>query len=325
MSLQWKFKIVELTYPPPRNHIFCSLWSRFQILTKLVAWVSTCFILFLERLNCLLQKRTTITKCWFRSVWNRRRCSAAWGYNPWVIIFHQFVRNIARCTWAIQSVTISSCTGGGHIIVIKLRIRNLCKQKVIVQRGVKYSPLLQASLYQPHIDPHPNDAYNRGPWHLDRELELKIRHEDVEVGDIKLDVPRQIKYAADVLSTWRYHFFKLSIPSCNASFTSRNLGWGIMDSQCLMRNSSNGMIRQTVGERSFENVCWTSNGSCLIFQFIQGDRKPEKLTRSASLITESLSQSFFVSWKSAYVHPHARSGTLSLASARRTNWSVPWM
>lgn len=63
-------------------------------------------------------------------------------------------------------------------------------------------------------------------------------------------------------STLWYHFLKLWMPSVIASLTSRYRGCSTIDSQRLIRNSSDGIIRHTVGVRSLENVCCTFDGSC---------------------------------------------------------------
>ena len=91
-----------------------------------------------------------------------------------------------------------------------------------------------------------------------------------------------MKYAADVLSTLRYHFFKFSMPSVIASLTSRYLGFSAIDSQRLIRNSRDGMMRQTVGVRSFEKVCCTFAGSW-VMQVNEGifDQKKERTLKTS--------------------------------------------
>jgi hypothetical protein len=116
-----------------------------------------------------------------------------------------------------------------------------------------------------------------------------------------------------------------------ASLTSRNLGCSTIDSQRLIRNSRAGIIRHTVGVRSFEKVCCTFDGSWYNTRGGRGGEGHERHERkqgrtlNTSWITDSRSQSFFVNWKSAYCRSFGKGGTFSLASARRTNWSTPYM
>lgn len=73
-----------------------------------------------------------------------------------------------------------------------------------------------------------------------------------------------MKYASEVWSTLRYHFFKLLTPLVIASLISRKRDCSAILSHRLIMNSRDGIIRQIVGERSLEKVCWILAGSYIL-------------------------------------------------------------
>jgi hypothetical protein len=85
----------------------------------------------------------------------------------------------------------------------------------------------------------------------------KSRNEDNRLEYI----PRQMKYAGEVFSTRPYHLRRFLVPSSSASFKLEYSEVLAIVSQRLIKNSKVGIMRQTVGARSLENVCCASDGS----------------------------------------------------------------
>lgn len=56
----------------------------------------------------------------------------------------------------------------------------------------------------------------------------------------------------------------------------------------------------------------------------EGHERKQGRTLNTSWIMDSQFQSFFVSWKSVYRRSFSKGGTFLLASARITNWSMPY-
>ena len=148
------------------------------------------------------------------------------------------------------------------------------------REGTKNLQCPQAASCWQHTAQYPTPSGYTGPWHLGQGLHCSVSLSQKE--DNRLDIPRQMKYAVEVLSTWPYHLQRLLVPSSSASFKLWYSNFLARVSQCLIRNSKLRIVCQMVDTCSLENICCVLYGSL-----------------GASQICPRWSQSLGVRWKSA--------------------------
>ena len=80
-----------------------------------------------------------------------------------------------------------------------------------------------------------------------------------------INIPRQTKYTL-VSSVFRYHLLRFLRPASMDGEMLPNLDEVAISPQVSCKNSSTGMVRQTVGCEDVENDCWALAGSCRLIK-----------------------------------------------------------